>query len=168
MGYDRHSPYKVVFRCISKPRPNGPFWNKTKALRVEAKKQKRRWDSKVHSLIGHIAKVRPRIPAGLVLGLRFYWTIFGLQSTVSWKTMKMNSPSGPSEKRDHGDYRSYVRPVVDRTARRQSADNSWTCRWCRSMQLPLPQPSPWPMGPPLIELSAAVIKCCCRVKNHLE
>ena len=37
------------------------------------------------------------------------------------------------------------------------------CRWCQSMQLPWPQSNPWPMGPSLIELSAAVyskIVCC--------
>ena len=34
----------------------------------------------------------------------------------------MNSPSGPSEKRGHVDYRSYECPVVDQTARRQSRE----------------------------------------------
>ena len=73
----------------------------------------------------------------------------------------MNIPSGPSEKRDHGDCRSYGRPVLDQTAR-DSESREYTNNMPMMPAIAAPV-TLWPLGPSVRNR----IECCCRVKNGL-
>ena len=109
-------------------------------------------------LIGQRAKMRPRrAAAGLVLGFRFCyrWIIQNLQT----KSEKRTAQAGPSENRDHGDNRSYERPV-DYTSRGQREAHT------QQHAADVNAASTTAAQPVAHETVSHRIECCCTFKNR--
>ena len=102
----------------------------------------------------HVRQRRPRRPAGLALG--FCLIVFAFNRSLKSKNIKTNSPSRPKRKP-----RPW-RPPQLRMPRRLDSQTTESMKHTNNMPLmpvnaaSIAQSNPWPMGPSLVGLSAAV------------